>query len=184
MTGIGGHQKTVFDKDEWLTPPYILDALGAPDDFDLDPCAPVTRPWPTAMNHYTIEDDGLSKPWFGRVWLNPPYGGPQIITPWMERMTLHGHGTALIFARTETNVFHEFVFPYASAVFFFNGRLTFHHVSGDQAKFNGGAPSCLIAYGADDAESLAKCNLDGYYINLKIGGRAIHPKKANLQGYV
>ena len=30
---------------EWLTPPYVLDALG---EFDLDPCSPVVRPWDTA----------------------------------------------------------------------------------------------------------------------------------------
>jgi len=29
------------NKDEWLTPPYIIKALG---EFDLDPCAPINRP--------------------------------------------------------------------------------------------------------------------------------------------
>jgi hypothetical protein len=57
--------------DEWLTPPEILRALG---DFDLDPCAPVTRPWETAAQHYTALDDGLNKQWNGRVWCNPPFG--------------------------------------------------------------------------------------------------------------
>jgi DNA N-6-adenine-methyltransferase (Dam) len=181
MTGIGGHQKTVFDKDEWLTPPEIIKALGY---FDMDPCAPIIRPWDTAGSHYTIEDDGLLLPWFYRVWLNPPYGGPNIIRPWMKKMAEHDHGTALIFARTDTDIFHEFVFPVASAIFFFNGRLTFHHVSGEKAKFNGGAPSCLVAYGFDDAEMLKKCNLDGFYINLRLGGWAIHPKQATIEGFM
>lgn len=35
---------------EWLTPRNIVDALGP---FDLDPCAPIVRPWPTAVQHYT-----------------------------------------------------------------------------------------------------------------------------------
>lgn len=48
----GGH-------DEWLTPPEIIKALGA---FDLDPCAPVVRPWGTAARHYTVQDDGLALP--------------------------------------------------------------------------------------------------------------------------
>lgn len=52
--------------DEWLTPPELLRALGP---FALDPCAPVVRPWDTAERHYTVEDDGLSIPWVGRVWL-------------------------------------------------------------------------------------------------------------------
>ena len=49
--------------DEWLTPQNILSALGP---FDLDPCAPINRPWDMAARHYTVADDGLSKPWAGR----------------------------------------------------------------------------------------------------------------------
>lgn len=39
---MGGHQSAAMLKDEWLTPPHILRALGP---FDLDTCAPVNRPW-------------------------------------------------------------------------------------------------------------------------------------------
>lgn len=44
-------------KNEWLTPPDIIKALGP---FDLDPCTPAAqfRPWPTAVNHYSFEDNG------------------------------------------------------------------------------------------------------------------------------
>ena len=68
--GIGGHQSAKMKNDEWLTPLHLLRPLGT---FDLDPCAPIVRPWDTARHHYTKEDDGLKKEWFGRVWLNPPY---------------------------------------------------------------------------------------------------------------
>ena len=78
---MGGHQSAAMMKDEWLTPPEIIDALGGPASFDLDPCAPVTRPWPTAKEHFTIIDNGLTKPWRGRIWFNPPYGGPPIVGP-------------------------------------------------------------------------------------------------------
>jgi hypothetical protein len=63
--------KTVTGKDEWLTPPGLIRGLG---EFDLDPCSPIKRPWNTAKHHYSIDDNGLQKKWFGRVWLNPPYG--------------------------------------------------------------------------------------------------------------
>lgn len=66
-------------KDEWLTPQSILDALGP---FDLDPCAPISRPWNIALHHYTIVDDGLIQPWFGFVWCNPPYG--KMAKDWLE----------------------------------------------------------------------------------------------------
>lgn len=64
--GLSSHQSARMKNDEWLTPPEILRALGP---FDLDPCAPVIRPWETAATHYTVEDDGLSKPWVGRALL-------------------------------------------------------------------------------------------------------------------
>lgn len=136
--------------DEWLTPPEIIEALGP---FDLDPAAPVERPWPTAGAHYTIEDDGLSRPWFGRVWLNPPYGAQ--VTTWLERLADHGRGTALIAARTETEVFHRFVWGRASALLFFHGRLFFHYPDGRRAKSNAGHGSVLVAYGDVDADRLA-----------------------------
>lgn len=53
--------------DVWLSPPWLIKALG---DFDLDPSAPKCRPWDMAKNHYTVEDDGLAQEWRGRVWLN------------------------------------------------------------------------------------------------------------------
>ena len=62
---------TSTGKDEWLTPPEIVKSLG---EFDLDPCSPIERPWDTAKNHFTINDNGLIQNWFGRVWCNPPYG--------------------------------------------------------------------------------------------------------------
>lgn len=65
------HQSTIGKNDEWLTPPEIIKALGD-YGFDLDPCAPVVSPFITARKCFTIEDDGLSKDWFGRVWLNHP----------------------------------------------------------------------------------------------------------------
>lgn len=151
------HERTSTGKDEWLTPPEIIEALGA---FDLDPCAPVVRPWPTASEHFTINDDGLARPWHGRVWLNPPYGTKA--KHWMRRMAAHGNGIALVFARTETSMFFESVWGEADSVLFVKGRLTFRNVDGSKPAFAGGAPSCLIAYGAANTEHLAKCSIAGF----------------------
>lgn len=56
---------------EWMTPPEMVKMLG---DFDLDPCTPVNPPFLHARVNYTLNDDGLSQKWFGRVYINPPYG--------------------------------------------------------------------------------------------------------------
>jgi hypothetical protein len=159
--GMGGHQTTGETQDEWLTPPEIIKALGA---FSLDPCAPIFRPWPTADSHYTEADDGLAMKWEGRVWLNPPYN--KTIGEWMRKMAEHGDGIALIFARTETEFWHRWVWPKADAIFFFKGRLHFYTVRGERAKANAGAPSVLIAYGLENVEAIERSGLRGKLVRL------------------
>jgi len=151
------HDRVTSGKEEWLTPPYILKALG---EFDLDPCAPIVRPWPTAAKHYTIEDNGLVQPWFGRVWLNPPYG--KKAGQWMRRLVDHGNGIALIFARTETSTFFDAVWGYADACLFMEGRIAFHHVNGQRGDM-AGAPSMLIAYGEQNIKALRESGLPGHF---------------------
>lgn len=99
--------KSSTGKNEWLTPPCLLRRLGP---FDLDPCSPVNRPWDTARHHYTIEDDGLQQPWFGRVFCNPPYD-TALIVRFIRRCVEHRNAVALTFARTDTRLFHELIFP-------------------------------------------------------------------------
>ena len=164
---LSGHQSAAMKNDEWLTPPEILRALGT---FDLDPCAPVTRPWETAAQHYTVEDDGLSLPWHGRVWCNPPFGREAV--KWLRRMRDHGNGVALIPARTETAMFYETVWGEADGVLFIKGRPHFHYVCGRRADFNSGAPIALVAYGRDNLEALRHSGL-GFVVvthNVKITG--------------
>ena len=161
LKGMGGHQSARMLKDEWLTPPNIIKGLG---EFDLDPCSPIHRPWDTANHHYNILDDGLTKEWFGRVWLNPPYG--REATKWLDKLATHGNGKALIFARTETDMFFEQVWKRADALLFFKGRLYFHHVNGDRARANAGAPSVLIAYGEENVKTLESVKEWGQFLRL------------------
>lgn len=157
---MGGHQSAAMITDTWLTPPHILAALGR---FDLDPCAaPEPRPWPTADRMISRPADGLSEPWSGRVWLNPPYSREAV--KWLSRLADHGTGTALIFARTETAWFVSQVWARAAAVLFLDGRLHFHHTTGERAAANAGAPSCLVAYGEDDAHRLSVSGLPGTFV--------------------
>jgi hypothetical protein len=155
------HRRAGGGTDVWLTPPDLLAQLGP---FDLDPCAaPEPRPWPTAAEHYTAEVDGLRQSWRGRCWVNPPYSDYE---PWLSRLADHGHGTALIFARTETAAFHRQVWDRATALLFLKGRITFHRHNGKPGQGSAGAPSVLVAYGTHDAERLATCGIDGAYVML------------------
>lgn len=165
---IGGHQSAAAGTTTWLTPPHIIDALGGWSSFDLDPCAaPVPQPWPTATHMNTLRNgDGLALEWFGRVWLNGPYGAE--LADWLAKLAAHGTGTALLFARTETEMFHRHVWERAHGLLFLEGRLHFHFPDGRRAKANGGAPSVLAAYGVDDLDRLAGCELPGAFVPLRL----------------
>lgn len=61
--------------DEWFTPPGIVEpcrqAMGG---IDLDPASNhVANRVVRAARFYTKEDDGLARPWRGRLLINPPY---------------------------------------------------------------------------------------------------------------
>lgn len=158
---LSGHQSPAMKNDEWLTPPEIMKKLGV---FQLDPCAPVTRPWGTASIHYTVADDGLAQPWWGRVWCNPPFGREAV--KWLRKLRDHGDGVALIPARTETAMFYECVWGHADAVLFIKGRPHFHFADGRRAAFNSGAPICLVAYGPENARILRASGL-GFTVDTK-----------------
>lgn len=90
--GLLGQPQTEFTRNDYYTPPWLFEALDL--EFDLDVCAPPGGvPWIPAKRFYTREEDGLSQPWEGRVWMNPPFSKP---TPWVERWLAHGHGIALL----------------------------------------------------------------------------------------
>lgn len=146
------------NEETWLTPPYIVEALG---EFDLDPCTQPEgeRVFNTAKKHYSLEDgDGLSLPWEGRVWLNPPYGRKTF--DWLHKLSKHESGIALIFARTETKGFHREIWEKAHSVFFFEGRIKFGNKKGE-FKNTANAPSCLVSYSAEDTVKIIMANRSG-----------------------
>jgi hypothetical protein len=154
--------------DTWLTPPDILARLG---EFDTDPCCPPKMPWRTAKTMISFPADGLALPWTGRVWLNPPYGVG--VGRWLRRLYKHGNGLALIFARTETAWFKDGVWDHADAVLFLYRRIAFRRPDGRVEDKSGksqgnasGSPSVLVAYGAENVETLRGMGDAGKFIVL------------------
>lgn len=152
--------------DRWLTPREIVTALGA---FDLDPCG--------APGHYLARktfllesgDDGLRDDWFGRVWLNPPYG--RAMRAWVERLVAHGTGTALIPVAAGTKLWQEVVFPNASAIHFYRHRIAFLRRDGLADNMVSPQASAIVAFGASDADALSGSDLPGVVLRLD-GGAA------------
>jgi hypothetical protein len=146
------HEKSGVEAVDWYTPPWIFDRMGL--RFDLDPCQPeIGVPWIPATRRYTLLDDGLTSPWGGRVWLNPPYG--KHTAAWLAKMHAHGNGIALVFARTDCAWFHEYIAK-ADAVLFLRGRIKFVAGAGNAANGGPGNGSLLAAWGQDSVSALVR----------------------------
>jgi phage N-6-adenine-methyltransferase len=95
---------------------------------------------------FTEENSALDKQWpKGWSWCNPPYG--HVLGAWCKKayeQSLDGrHTCMLVPSRTDTaRWFHKYVVPFAEAVVFISGRLTFKGSSAP-APF----PSMLVLWG-------------------------------------
>nr|MDP9477686.1 DNA adenine methylase [Actinomycetota bacterium] len=159
---LGVHYSSDFD--EWYTPSHIVERVErALEAIDLDPCADPGRRIP-AKEHYTKADEGLSKEWHGRVFMNPPYGDE--IGEWVRKLVAEysaGRTTAavaLVPARTDTGWF-SLLDDYPRC--HIRGRLRFVDESGE-AKDAAPFPSVVVYMGDDtDAFSRAFRNLGTVY---------------------
>jgi len=143
------------DGDTWLTPRYILDHLGK---FDLDPCAAESNPTWAAPNYFTKADDGLTIPWFGRVWCNPPFSD---VRPWIIRHRNYFSGILLTTAGIESRIWREIVWPSAKAIYLLHGRTRFAKPDGSPTTGRPLRSIALIAWKDADAEILAAAPFAG-----------------------
>lgn len=153
---------------EWYTPAHVLDYVRkAMGGITLDPCSNShDAPNVPAEHHFTKDDDGLSRDWFGSVYMNPPYGN--VLYDWIDKAASEyesGNVTQavlLVPARTDTRWF-ERVGPYVRC--FVKGRLKFVG-SDNSAPF----PSMAVYLGPD-AERFAAVfsELGGVYARIDAG---------------
>lgn len=122
---------------EWYTPlEYINAARQVMGDIDLDPASSdIANEVVQAETYYTLQDDGLRHPWFGRVWMNPPYakGVVDAFTEKLVRCYQDGdveEAIVLVNNATETAWFRPLI-AVASAVVFPFGRVRFWRPDGE-----------------------------------------------------
>jgi hypothetical protein len=138
--------------------------------FDLDPCHPGrdnVHCIVPARQIFTEADDGLSQPWHGLAFLNPPYAYPhrRDHVKWLKRLIEHGQGVAVINALTSSDWWHETVVPSFSVIVFPNGKTKF--INPDSGEI-GNEPAngvALLGVGAVACEALKNCGLGWVVIN-------------------
>lgn len=110
--------------DEWPTPQDFFDKVSEElGPFELDPCC--TQESAKAPRYFTKEVDGLTQPWIGKIWMNPPYG--RTIGHWMKKAFESSQEGAtvvcLVPSRTDTAWWHDYAIK--GDVRFIRGRLKF-----------------------------------------------------------
>jgi ParB family chromosome partitioning protein len=136
--GEGNHRAQGTGENEWYTPArYIEAAREVMGGIDLDPAtSAIAQRAIGATQFFTRDDDGLSKPWTGRVWLNPPYSQPDIAQFCHKLVSEVAAGAVeqavlLTHNYTDTAWFHE-AESVVAAICFTRGRIKFVDSAGNE----------------------------------------------------
>ena len=125
--------------DLWATPQEFFDKQNAIYSFTLDVCA--TADNAKCLRYFTEADDGLTQPWHGVCWMNPPYG--RTIGQWMKKAYESSQAGAtvvcLVPSRTDTVWWHDYAMK--GHIEFIRGRLKF-----GSAKNSAPFPSALVVF--------------------------------------
>lgn len=125
------HVSNNSGENEWYTPQEFIDAarevLG---EIDLDPASSeIANQTVKAKRFFSIDDNGLSQEWSGKVWMNPPYESGLIMDFCLTFAKFYGsfkitEGIVLVNNATETAWFKELV-SVSKAVVFPSRRIRF-----------------------------------------------------------
>jgi ParB family chromosome partitioning protein len=158
-------------ENEWFTPqPYLEIARAALGEFDLDPAShPVAQERVRAKTFFTAADNGLQRPWFGRVWLNPPYSR-ELLTPFIDKLVTEvASGTvsqAILLTHNYTDAawFHTAA-KAARLICFTRGRVHFHSLSGEESSATQG--QAFFYFGVDDESFLSAFADVGFIVEVR-----------------
>lgn len=141
--------------DEWYTPSRFVGAARAVlGGIDVDPASnDIAQKTVQAGTHFTKQDDGLNKPWPGRVWLNPPYSR-QLIGKFIDKLLAEVHSShttaaiVLVNAQTDAAWFQRALLR-ADAVSFPGKRIRFLRPNGKQSEHGPLQGQAFLYFGPD-----------------------------------
>lgn len=148
------------NSNEWYTPTkYIEAARSVMDRIDLDPAScekanQIVR----ASRYYTEQENGLTRPWSGRIWLNPPYSAsPAIPMPqftWAQKLLTYYHrgqveqAVLLIMACVKQKWFHDLWAMIDAPICFTSKRIYFLRPAGPPKELR--ESTCFIYLGPNE----------------------------------
>ena len=134
---------TESHRDTILTPKSLFESLNL--RFNLDVAAAIDGDFVPAKHRYTVNDDGLTLPWSGRVWMNPPYSKPE---PWVDKFIQHANGIALLpISRSHWQIR---LWQKADGICLMDHLFSFHEHSGFPFQVH------LAAFGGECVEALGR----------------------------
>ena len=139
-------------ENEWYTPPFIIEAARqAMGGIDLDPASSAkAQEAVKAGTCFTIDDDGLSKPWDGRIWLNPPYS-KDLVSRFVDKLIYEAPEQACILVNNATETaWGQSLLKDADAVCFISSRLKYLSPGGIK---NTPLQGQMVCYFGDNAHS-------------------------------
>ncbi len=147
-SGMSTHSRKILfssEHDNWGTPKDLYDELNKEFNFDFDPCP------------LDSEFDGLLIPWKKRNFINPPYSN---ITGFLNKgheELNNGNAELLVYlipVRTDTQWFHNYVYPYFkkeqepfAEIRFIKGRVKFSN--GLDINNSAPFPSMIVIFSKD-----------------------------------
>jgi phage N-6-adenine-methyltransferase len=129
------HVSNNSGENEWYTPlKFIKSARNVMGSITLDPASSdEANEIVKAETIYTKEDDGLTKSWYGNIWLNPPYAQP-LISHFSNKLIKHlaniKQACVLTNNATETE-WYQRMLERCDAICFIKGRVKFLDLDGD-----------------------------------------------------
>ena len=143
--------------DRWTPPSLFKDVASRFGPFDLDAAA--SHENALCARYFTREDDGLTQPWHGTVWCNPPYSAcaEWVEKAWAEWSSGRARRVVMLLPANRTDLawWHRWIEPHRDGVgplrvVFLPGRIRFGR-PGQPTPAKGDRPPfglCLIVWGA------------------------------------
>ncbi len=150
--------KHTGDEESYTPPQYVDAACKVMGAIDLDPASnDMAQKVVKATKYYTIDDDGLTKQWKGKVWMNPPYTS-LVINRFIDKLVSHyisgdiSEAIVLTNNNTDTKWFDQAA-GVASGICFTKGRINFMKRDGS---FSSPTNGQVFFYFGDNIEMFAE----------------------------